>query len=395
MTKLARSGSWLVVAVMAASCNVSEVGDDFWAETRDDDGDDSTADALAGTKQVAIDPGPTDHAELVDLLPVGRSESGAIRRVVLRLGPGQLPGLQRGDRLIVPAEVQATTRCDVGQSAPGCNYNPNIRAQLIITGNPNDTEPGGAGSKAIATQTQTCTHADHHCMFVFTPSDASIEVDGLPCVASDSCHVNVVMWAWHADARAGDQDKVLVGGNDGDYLDNGRVEGDVARLMVVRERGIVAGDRAARETSGGGNLGVNTSANPVVIYSHRLKGAGDDLLAGEQFVVEAKLVTAVGDRARISAQLVVSKSPDGTDNGVDKIAPGSISEQNGVNCTAGTSPCVTRKVAVFRVTDAITGPVYVNVVAKSAVPGGGTTNVTVRRDDGWIRSVRYNALFGR
>lgn len=382
-------GSWLVVAVMVAACDADVAEDEFWAETRDDDGA-AALDALAGTKQVAIDPGTTDHAELVDLLPVGRSEGGATRRIVLRLGPGPLPGLLHGDRLIVPAEVQATTRCDVGQSAPGCNYNPNIRAQLIVTGDANDTT-----GKVIATQTQSCTHAEHHCMFVFTPSDASLEIDNLPCAASGSCHVNLVMWAWHADARADGQDKVLVGGNDGNYLDNGRVEGDVARLMVVRERGIVAGDRAARETSGGGNVGVNTNANPVVIYSHRLKGAGEDLRAGEQFLVEAKLLTAVADRARISAQLVVSKHPDGTDNGVDKIAPGAISEQNGVNCTAGTSPCVTRKVAVFRVTDDIAGPVYVNVVAKSAVPGGGSTNVTVRRNDGWVRSVRYDAVFAR
>lgn len=203
-------GAWLVIAVMIAACDADVAEDEFWAETRDDDGT-AALGALAGTKQVAIDPGTTDHAELVDLLPVGRSEGGTTRR----------------------------------------------------------------------------------------------------------------------------------------------------------------------------------------IYSHRLKGAGEDLRAGEQFLVEAKLVTAVADRARISAQLVVSKRPDGTDNGVDKIAPGAISEQNGVNCTAGTSPCVTRKVAVFRVTDDIAGPVYVNVVAKSAVPGGGSTDVTVRRDDGWVRSVRYDALFAR
>ena len=43
---------------------------------------------------------------------------------------------------------------------------------------------------------------------------------------------------------------------------------------------------------------------------------------------------------------------------------------------------------MLRVTEDITGPVHVNVVAKSAVPGGGAAHVTVRRDDGWVRSVR-------
>jgi hypothetical protein len=55
------------------------------------------------------------------------------------------------------------------------------------------------------------------------------------------------------------------------------------------------------------------------------------------------------------------------------------------------SPCTHRNVAVFRVDQDIQGPVYVNVVAKSAVPGGGSAHVTVKRSDSWVRSVRYSS----
>jgi hypothetical protein len=276
--------------------------------------------------------------------------------------------------LIAPAEIQITTRCDVGQNAPGCNYNPTVRAQLRL------------GGKVIATQTQSCTHAEHHCMFVFRPSEATINIDK----ACDNCSVELVMWAWDGNARAGDQDKLLVGGNDGNYLDNGKVEGDQSRLMVVRERGIAAGDRAMRESSGSGSFDVNTNANPELVYSHLLKQG--DLEAGEQYVVEARVAGDVASRARFSTEMFLTHDNNATDGSLDKAAPSQIGEHNGVNCT---SDCVTRKVAVFRVAEKIAGPVYVNVAVRSAVPGGGTTRVTVKRADGYVKSVRYNAAFGQ
>ena len=358
--------------VFLVGCGVGLVDgseDAYWEDTRDDDGDRSAA--LAGNKRVALDAGRTSDAELVKELPVARSENGATKRVVMRTAA---PPLAKGDRLLAPAEVQVTTRCDVGQNAPGCNYNPNVRAQLRL------------GNKVIATQTLSCTKGEHHCMFVFRPSEAAIDIDQ-PC---DSCAVELVMWAWNGDARGGDQDKVLVGGNDGNYLDNGKVEGDQGRLMVVRERGIAGGDRAMRESSGNGSFDVNTNANPELVYSHLLKQG--DLAAGEQFVVEARIEANVASRARLSTEMFLTHDKNATDgNGLDKVAPSQINEHNGVNCT---SNCVTRKVAVFRVTEPVAGPVYVNVTARSAVPGGGTTRVTVKRADGFVKSVRYAAAFG-
>jgi hypothetical protein len=146
-----------------------------------------------------------------------------------------------------------------------------------------------------------------------------------------------------------------------------------------------------RESSGnGGSFDVNTNANPEVVYSHLLKQG--DLEAGEQFVVEARVVANTASRARFSTEMFLTHNKDATDgNGLDKVAPSQIGEHNGVNCQGD---CVTRKVAVFRVAEKIAGPVYVNLTARSAVPGGGTTRVTVKRGDGYVKSVRYGAAFG-
>lgn len=348
-------------------------------------------DEPAPLQQVAIAAGRTKDAERVATLPIARSEAMAPRRIVLQLAPDELPDLKVGDLLIVGAEAQVTTRCDVGQTAPGCNYDPSIRAQLVITSDADDTDPGGAESHALAdAKTQTCTKSEHHCMFVFAPSDAkNVLGGGLPCLAAHTCHVSLVMWAWDPNARSGNVDRVLVGENEGDYLANGVVQGDKARLVAVRERGLAAGDRHERETSGTGNLQVPSDASATLVYSHEL---ADGLAKDEQFLIEAKLVTAVGGRARVSSKLFVTKDPNATDgHAPEGIVPQEIGEHNGTNCTAGQSPCTTRKVAVFRASDDVAGPVYVNVVVHGAVPGGGSTAITVHRGDGFVRSTRYEA----
>src|SRR5690606_4736552 len=256
--------------------------------------------------------------------------------------------------------------------------------------------PGGGGSKALSdVMTRTCTKADHHCMFVFRPADTITPLTGaanLPCVANDSCHVNLVMWAWHRDARAGGVDKVLVGSNDKNFLENGKVDPDKARLMAVRERGVAPRDRHHRESSGGGSLTMPLHADPKVIYSHPLQACDRPLKKGERYVIEATLVTEVNGRARCSTQLVVSKNPKATSGGLAKIRPGSISEHNGMNCTRGSSPCTTRKVAVFEVEEDIRGPVYVNLIARSKVPGGGPAKVEVKRNQGFVRSTPLRRL---
>lgn len=359
------------LALCLVACTGSVEPDPFWDDAEDDDASDDVA--LVGDKRVAVAAGETTDAERIERLPVARTEQGAKRRTALRLGPADLPALAAGDRLITPAEVQVTTRCDIGQTAPGCNYDPRVKAQLVL------------GEQVIATQSDTCTRNAHHCMFVFTPGQASIEVRDQPCVRRGDCAVELVMWAWHPDARAGEVDEVIVGGNDGDFLAEGKIDSDLARLMAVRERNVVAADRKRDEESGGGNVRIPTTANPVTIYALELKN-GQDLLPGEQFLVEARLPVDASSRARVSSQLVLSKSSG--------IAPDAISEHNGYNCTGGAG-CTQKKVAVFRVRDRVAGPVRVKLEVRSAVPGGGSTNVVARAGEGHLRVVRYPAALDR
>lgn len=385
-----------VLAILATLLAACELGVDDDEDARDlywTDDDEAPPGARGAATKVTVRPGPTRDAERIATLPVARSEGSASRRIAVRLGPDDLPQLARGDVLMTPAEVEVTTRCDVGQSAPGCDYNPSVAAQLILTGRIDDKNPDGPQSKALsAVKRQRCTKAEHHCRFVFRPSDTLHALDGgfdLPCVAEGRCFVNLVMWAWDGDARSGGKDVVLVGENEGNFLANGVVQGGKARLMAIRERGLAPRQRIRRETSGGGALRVPTTAEPTLVYSLPLAG-GNDLVRGEQYVVEAKMVTEVDGRARFSTKMFLTRRANDADGGaLDGITPGAISEHNGVNCTAGTSPCTTRRVAVFRVTRDLRGPVYVNVFAKSAVPGGGDARVVVRRGEGWLRSTRY------
>ena len=386
---------WFVV--VAAACGVGGVDDDgsFWDETSEDSGEDGNAGAV-GNKRVAVEAGKVNEAELLDELPIGTSENTANRKVVLHLGPTEIPQLAKGDRLITPVELQVTTRCDVGQNAPGCNYNPTIRVQLIISGDGNDTDAGGNGSKEIATQTKTCTKDEHHCMFVFGP-DTGAKLDGgfdLPCVANSSCHLNAVIWAWDSQARGGGADKLIIGANEGDYLNcNGPncTEQDRARLMVVRERGITDADRQRRSTTPTGSKSINTNGNPEVVYSHELKAGGKDLKAGEQFLVEAKVSADVNGRPRLATKLVLTKDPNGTGGGLAGASPNDLTEHNGINCSGS---CTSRKVGVIRVDQDIKGPVYVNVVVDSQVPGG-SGSVTVKQGDGYVKSVRYANGYGK
>jgi hypothetical protein len=131
--------------VFLFGCDVGT--DPFWDDTTEDDGSDAAA-LAAGTRRIGITGGKTEDAERIELLPIGSNESGAPRRIALQLRPDDLPGLTNGDRIIVPAELQVTTRCDIGQNAPGCGYNPNVRAQLIVSGSATDTS--GAGNSKVS-----------------------------------------------------------------------------------------------------------------------------------------------------------------------------------------------------------------------------------------------------
>jgi len=338
----------------------------------------------AGT---AIDPGPTDTAELRKLLPIGKT-AGVTRYVLLRLRPSDLPKLAVGDTLRTAAELQLTTRCDIGQTGPGCGYTPHVRMQLVLSGSAD-----GTNGKALSDVKKfDCNSDDHHCVPVIDFHNASLTIgkDAPPCIASDSCYVNLVVWAYNENARSDGQDKLIVGANEGNFLDNGKLEQDRARIMAVRERDLAPGDvtmRATKHNVKSNAFSVSSGDPERPLYVHPVNG-GHDLKAGEKYRIWAEVDASSNHRVNLSLEMFLSKNPHDANGGsIDGTYPQAISEHNGTNCSPG-NDCHLRKVAVFEAKKDIKGPVFVIISGSTDVPGPGSA-VTRISDSGFIKEVKY------
>jgi hypothetical protein len=211
------------------------------------------------------------------------------------------------------------------------------------------------------------------------------------CVANNSCYVNLVIWAYDSHARSGGKDKLIIGANEGDFLQNGDSEQDRGRLMLVRERDIAPADKFLRETKHdvkSGSITFGSNGDNHRIYSHTLKG-GHDLAKGEKFRVWADVDATSDHRVNVDLMMFLTKNRNDSNGGhLDEAKPSAISEHNGTNCSPG-NPCHLRKVAVFEVTQDVKGPVYINITSSAEVPGPGYANVTIH-DDGFIKTLRYS-----
>ncbi len=373
------------------------VADDAIEVALADDPDvvDEAAGTLAATPDGRSDIafGRTKDAERRKLLPIGRT-SGARRYVIMRLRPSDLPNLKVGDVLRGAAELQVTTACDIGQTGPMCGYTPKVAMQLVLAGDPDATNPHAQGAMAISDIISfSCNANDHHCVKVIDFKHGSRELTAANapgCVDDNSCFVNLAVWAYDSHARSGGRDKLIIGANEGNFLQNGDSEQDRGRVMLVRERGIAPADKALRVTKHdvrAGGIAMFSDGDDHRIYSHTLKG-GNDLRAGEKFRVWAEVEATSDHRVNVDLRMFVTKDRYAKHGRTpDAIRPGEISEHNGTNCSPG-NPCRLRKVAVFEVTRDIQGPVYVNLVSSAEVPGPGVAHVTVQ-DRGFVKSLRY------
>jgi hypothetical protein len=304
------------------------------------------------------------RSELLKTIPVTKSP-GAEPRVVMSLGPGQLPSLIAGDRLRVSGEVQITADCTFQR--PRCagrpyRYSPVLRGRLVLAGGIQVT--GGAGAVSLSgTDTNVCRQKtgdrEHHCMLV---PRGGIDIGGgeaLPCDPG-SCAVNFVVDA--SDPRASSGDVVVVGGQ----RPNGDVLHDKGRVNAVRLRGDT--DPLTSTLSGSGRVheALPLNLSKQVVYSQKLEGLRDQ----EQLEVEATMITDISHlpyATRVGARLILAngKRAAGQGHAVKQIADlnGEIAENNGFNCTQAESPCLTRKVGVLKMKQDANVPLYVNLVA--------------------------------
>jgi hypothetical protein len=350
------------------------------------------------------EPGPAvlvaataDHAELLKTVPIGGSP-GAERRVVMSMGPGQLPDLQAGDRLHASAEVQITADCTFHR--PRCTsspyrYSPVLEARLVLADGAQVS--GGADAVSLSADHNVCHNQtgdrEHHCMLV---PRGGIDFGGggeLPCDPS-TCHVNLVVEA-HANA-AQPGDVVIIGGQ----RPNGDVLQDKGRINVVRLRGPAEQAATTLSTSARVHAALPLNLSKQVVYSQKLEGLRDR----EQLEVETTMITQISQlpyATRVGARVILAKGRGATSQGhqVKQIADfnGEIAENNGFNCTQAESPCLTRKVGVLKMKQDASGPLYVNLVAITGPknrPAGPGDHVKIGQSGG-LAVTRYPAeLFG-
>lgn len=345
------------------------------------------------TPKTDVSAGQTKKAELFKLLPIGRT-AGTRRYVVMRLRPDQVPNLQVGDVIRAAAEIQVTTACDIGQTGAMCGYSPNVRMQLVLAGDPDATDPHKAGVVALSGIKEfSCNADDHHCVKTIDFDQGSLQLtsgNAPPCVAQGKCFVNLAIWAYDSSARGSGKDKLIIGANEGNFLQNGDSEQDRGRVMVVRERDVKPADKVLRVTKHNvksGNINFRSNGDSHRIYSHTVAG-GRDLKAGESFRVWAELDATSDHRVNVDLEMFLTKNRNDKNGGhINGTNPSSLSEHNGTNCSPG-NPCKLRKVAVFTVTQDIQGPVFINIASGAEVPGPGSANVSVH-DSGFIKVVGY------
>lgn len=327
-------------------------------------------------------PGKTDNAELRRFLPIGRSAQTQ-RYVVMQLEPSDLPDLADGDVLRAATEIQVTTRCDIGQVAPGCDYNPHVEMQLVLA-----TDRDGTQGVALSdVKSFDCSKDDHHCVKTIDFADATATLHH----ACDGCFVNLVAWAYHPDARGDGQDVLLLGANEGNFLANHDIEQDRGRIMAVRARGNFSQDdvelRVTPHNVKSGGIDFDSNGDEKRIYSATINH-GRTLHAGETYLVWADIEASSTSRVNLSLEMFLTRNRDDHDGGsLDGTNPKAISEHNGTNCSPG-NDCHLRKVAAFAVSQDIAGPVYVNIAASTEVPGPGSAKTTVH-DSGFVKILRY------
>lgn len=283
-------------------------------------------------------------------VPITR-RARARKRVVMSMGPHELPGLNRGDRLELTAELQVTDDCR--HPAPRCAgrpylFSPRIGSRLVLARRRAAT--GGRHAIALTARKRTrCRQSvpnrQHHCVLVFTSTSTRVRnPDALPC-GPLTCHVNFVVDAHNARARHGE--KLIIGANKPD----GSILQDKGRINAIRLRPASQRRAPELETAKRRHTRIPLDQAPTVVLSRRLDGLRKDT----QVAVLARMTTDVSQlpySARVTTHVILGRTPHSTNTSrwVAHLASphGEIAETNGSNCTLLQAACPYRKVGVLR-----------------------------------------------
>jgi hypothetical protein len=336
-------------------------------------------------------------------------------RVVASLEPAQLGAVRPGGALEGFADIEVSVTCL--EAMPKCvgkryEFSPHTKTRMILGESVRDRTGFRVGKAEILTCSQRLPDRNHHCRIVLHPRKAIPADAELPC--ETDCHLNVVMSAYHRDAR---KRQVLVIGVDADHgieqskasLSAASFTAPVRRFTDVRRPGPARRMRAKVPVAPH-----STSSPEKVIYSTRL----DELRKGEQLLVDARARIAIGGlgySVLLQPELILSERPDSTEfTGLPVQVltdNGKVSELNGSNCTQGDSdfsnPCKIEKVGAARLLyNARTKPrndkgefvpLYLNLVVGATQEFGGRYHRgdAVRVKRGRISVRRYSADYAR
>jgi hypothetical protein len=297
-----------------------------------------------------------DDSERVEMVPITRGPA-LEPRVVMSLGPSDLPRLERGDTLKVFAEVQTTNTCVV--RSVRCvgrpyEFSPFVVAKLVLAAAEGVT--GGRRAVSLARSksvhcAQQRPHRNHHCVLTFRHARKRIRnPEALPCAAT-RCVVNLVVSAHNRQAVPGNV--IVIGADQPD----GSILQDKGRLSVVLTKpGSAAPTRSRTAGRVHDRVPVTRGDDWTSVYSIKLS----NLRPGDVLVATAKQRTGMSSvpyNVFIGSRIILAGRPGaGRTNGLSgrvSSQGGQFTEGNGFNCTQGRSayeaPCTSRKVGLLEI----------------------------------------------
>jgi hypothetical protein len=342
--RLTRQG---LLAAGAASCAVAS-GSLLWPQEPT-----ATGGGPAPTVFAATTGG---NSELVEVLPV-TDKPAREPRVVMSLGPSDVPPLEQGDTLEVLAEVQATNTCvDRSARCVGRPYefSPFVSAKLVLAAGKGVT----GGPRAVSLARPKSVHCaqqrpdrNHHCVLTFDHVRKRIRnPSALPCPAT-GCFVNLVVSAHNRQAERGNV--IVIGADQPD----GSILQDKGRLTVLLTKPASSAPKRWRTTSRvHDRVPVTRGDDWTSVYSIKLS----NLRRGDILVAVAKQRTGISPvpyNVFVGSRIILTgRRGAGRTNGLGRRVSsqsGQFTEGNGFNCTHGRSayetPCTSRKAGMLEI----------------------------------------------
>ena len=344
---------------------------------------------LSAVAQASAPPNPHVHVGVNDAKDAEVTETVAIEKQrgqrldsVVALESNDLGPIAAGQTIRGQGEVEVSVTCT--EEMPQCvgkiyKYSPHVEVQFVLAKSPHSTKGQRLGKPVDRVCAQDYPDRNHHCVLVLDRTDVARKACG-------NCSLNMVMTAWHNDAKKGEV--LVIGGDSDDGIEQGRASISAAVFQGDTEsatrsyRSTEVLNKTADLVSGGSN------SPETALGSVRI----DDLKQGEALIVTATAradIRGLDYNVLTQGEVVISEkgaySSDNSGTPVLAVSKhGKVATQNGYNCTQGASdyrnPCLIYKVgSSYMSKSALTKPnndkgapvpLYVNLIGSFSAQYG-------------------------